>query len=65
MDYSTDSCYQGFTQLQKERMHYMYNLYRDGNWKGKQRMALGPQLMYLMIIRVFWFSVSETYGWLG
>ncbi|KAL1602532.1 hypothetical protein SLS60_005948 [Paraconiothyrium brasiliense] len=31
MDYSTDACYQGFTQLQKERMHYMYNLYRDGN----------------------------------
>jgi len=31
MDYSTDACYEGFTSLQKERMHYMYNLYRDGN----------------------------------
>lgn len=31
MDYSTDACYEGFTQMQKERMHYMYNLYRDGN----------------------------------
>ena len=31
MDYSTDACYEGFSQLQRERMHYMYNLYRDGS----------------------------------
>ncbi|CAI6328189.1 unnamed protein product [Periconia digitata] len=31
MDYSTDACYEGFTKLQHDRMHFMYNLYRDGN----------------------------------
>jgi hypothetical protein len=31
MDYSTDACYTGFTQLQHDRMHYMYNTFRDGN----------------------------------
>lgn len=31
MDYSTDACYTGFTALQHDRMHYMYNIYRDGN----------------------------------
>ncbi|KAF2243334.1 zincin [Trematosphaeria pertusa] len=31
MDYSTDGCYEGFTAMQHDRMHYMYNMYRDGN----------------------------------
>ncbi|KAF2865557.1 hypothetical protein BDV95DRAFT_506861 [Massariosphaeria phaeospora] len=31
MDYSIDSCYEGFTALQHDRMHHMYNMYRDGN----------------------------------
>ncbi|KAF2660876.1 zincin [Lophiostoma macrostomum CBS 122681] len=31
MDYSTDACYTGFTALQHDRMHAMYNMYRDGN----------------------------------
>lgn len=31
MDYSSDECYEGFTALQKDRMHALYNLYRDGN----------------------------------
>jgi hypothetical protein len=31
MDYSIDSCYTGFTPKQHDRMHAMYNLYRDGN----------------------------------
>jgi hypothetical protein len=31
MDYSIDSCYTGFTQQQHDRMHYMYNTFRDGN----------------------------------
>ena len=31
MDYSTDACYTGFTQQQHDRMHYMYNMFRDGN----------------------------------
>ncbi|KAF2266104.1 hypothetical protein CC78DRAFT_165555 [Lojkania enalia] len=31
MDYSTDACYTGFTQKQHDRMHALYNLYRDGN----------------------------------
>ncbi|KAF1961439.1 hypothetical protein CC80DRAFT_543786 [Byssothecium circinans] len=31
MDYSTDACYEGFSALQHDRMHYLYNMYRDGN----------------------------------
>lgn len=31
MDYSIDSCYTGFTAKQHDRMHYMYNTFRDGN----------------------------------
>lgn len=31
MDYSTDVCYTGFTQMQHDRMHYLYNKYREGN----------------------------------
>ncbi|PVI01987.1 zincin [Periconia macrospinosa] len=31
MDYSSDACYEGFTKLQHDRMHFMWNLYRDGN----------------------------------
>ncbi|KAF2016450.1 hypothetical protein BU24DRAFT_409551 [Aaosphaeria arxii CBS 175.79] len=31
MDYSIDSCYTGFTPLQHDRMHSMYNMYRDGH----------------------------------
>ncbi|KAF1834655.1 zincin [Decorospora gaudefroyi] len=31
MDYSVDSCYQGFTELQVARMRSMWGLYRDGN----------------------------------
>jgi len=31
MDYSTDDCYTGFTQRQHDRMHHMYNTFRDGN----------------------------------
>ncbi|KAH7117764.1 hypothetical protein B0J11DRAFT_91045 [Dendryphion nanum] len=31
MDYSIDSCYTGFTSQQHDRMHAMYNMYRDGN----------------------------------
>jgi hypothetical protein len=31
MDYSIDSCYTGFTAKQHDRMHAMYNMYRDGN----------------------------------
>jgi hypothetical protein len=31
MDYSVDSCYEGFTALQVERMRSMWGLYRDGN----------------------------------
>lgn len=31
MDYSIDSCYTGFTSKQHDRMHAMYNMYRDGN----------------------------------
>ncbi|KAF2734175.1 zincin [Polyplosphaeria fusca] len=31
MDYSNDDCYTGFTKLQHDRMHVLYNQYRDGN----------------------------------
>lgn len=31
MDYSSDVCYEGFTGMQRERMHFMWNSYRDGN----------------------------------
>lgn len=31
MDYSYDECYTGFTPLQHDRMHHMYNIYRNGN----------------------------------
>lgn len=31
MDYSWDSCYEGFTKLQVERMRNMWALYRNGN----------------------------------
>lgn len=31
MDYSVDSCYEGFTGKQVERMRGMWGLYRDGN----------------------------------
>ena len=31
MDYSIDSCYTGFTEKQKVRMHDMYGMYRAGN----------------------------------
>ncbi|KAF2182792.1 hypothetical protein K469DRAFT_728400 [Zopfia rhizophila CBS 207.26] len=30
MDYSIDSCYTGFTPRQHDRMHYMFNMFRDG-----------------------------------
>jgi hypothetical protein len=30
MDYSIDSCYEGFTKLQAERMKSMWGMYRDG-----------------------------------
>ncbi|KAF1844773.1 uncharacterized protein K460DRAFT_282492 [Cucurbitaria berberidis CBS 394.84] len=31
MDYSVDSCYEGFTDLQVARMRNMWTMYRDGN----------------------------------
>lgn len=31
MDYSQDSCYEGFTKLQVDRMKNMWGMYRDGN----------------------------------
>ncbi|KAF2640954.1 hypothetical protein P280DRAFT_543917 [Massarina eburnea CBS 473.64] len=31
MDYSNDGCYEGFTGLQRERMHFLFNGFRDGN----------------------------------
>ena len=30
MDYSIDSCYTGFTPKQHDRMHHMFNTFRDG-----------------------------------
>lgn len=31
MDYSVDDCYEGFTDLQVQRMRNMWGMYRDGN----------------------------------
>jgi hypothetical protein len=31
MDYSIDSCYEGFTELQVKRMRNMWEMYRMGN----------------------------------
>jgi hypothetical protein len=31
MDYSVDECYEGFTALQHDRMHWLYGMFRDGN----------------------------------
>lgn len=31
MDYSIDDCYEGFTDLQVQRMKSMWSMFRDGN----------------------------------